>query len=29
MAQPRPLPLWDRQKGKKVEEWLEDYVPTL
>ncbi|MFC7735073.1 phosphatidylserine decarboxylase [Roseomonas sp. GCM10028921] len=28
MAQPKPLPLWDRQKGRKIEEWLDDYVPT-
>ena len=25
MAKPLPLPVWDRQRGKLVEEWMDDH----
>lgn len=28
MAKPRPLPVWDRQDGKLVNEWMDDHTPT-
>ena len=28
MAQPRPLPVWDRQAGKLVQEWMDDSRAT-
>jgi len=27
MAKPLPLPVWDRQRGKLVEEWMDDHQP--
>ena len=27
MAKPLPLPVWDRQRGKLLEEWMEDHQP--
>jgi phosphatidylserine decarboxylase len=27
MANPLPLPVWDRQRGKLVKEWMEDHQP--
>jgi hypothetical protein len=27
MAKPLPLPVWDRQQGKLVQEWMEDHQP--
>jgi phosphatidylserine decarboxylase len=28
MAKPLPLPVWDRQGGKLVSEWMDDHTPT-
>jgi phosphatidylserine decarboxylase len=28
MAKPLPLPVWDRQDGKLVREWMDDHTPT-
>ena len=28
MAQPAPLPVWDRQAGKLTEEWMDDSKAT-
>jgi phosphatidylserine decarboxylase len=28
MAKPLPLPVWDRQGGKLVSEWMDDHQPT-
>jgi phosphatidylserine decarboxylase len=28
MAKPLPLPVWDRQRGKLVSEWMDDHTPT-
>jgi phosphatidylserine decarboxylase len=28
MAKPLPLPVWDRQAGKLVSEWMDDHQPT-
>jgi phosphatidylserine decarboxylase len=28
MAKPLPLPVWDRQRGKLVNEWMDDSKPT-
>jgi hypothetical protein len=27
MAKPLPLPVWDRQRGKLVQEWMDDHQP--
>ena len=27
MAKPLPLPVWDRQRGKLLEEWMDDHQP--
>jgi phosphatidylserine decarboxylase len=27
MAKPLPLPVWDRQRGKLIEEWMDDHQP--
>ena len=27
MAKPLPLPVWDRQQGKLVQEWMDDHQP--
>jgi hypothetical protein len=27
MAKPLPLPVWDRQRRKLVEEWMDDHQP--
>ena len=27
MAKPLPLPVWDRQRGKLVQEWMDDHRP--
>ena len=27
MAKPLPLPVWDRQRGTLLEEWMDDHQP--
>src|SRR4051812_4527769 len=27
MAKPLPLPVWDRERGKLLEEWMDDHQP--
>ena len=27
MAKPLPLPVWDRQRGMLLEEWMDDHQP--
>jgi phosphatidylserine decarboxylase len=27
MAKPLPLPVWDRQRGKLIQEWMDDHQP--
>jgi hypothetical protein len=27
MAKPLPLPVWDRRRGKLIEEWMDDHQP--